>query len=269
MKNATVLIALLLAFPFKSYALTCDDLNAENMEQVLDMAWKMGIESHGAGAVEAVCDDDEKMLNLKVSEGSLSAKEVAAFRKILNKPKTTDELPQARDHYKESDKIDQSYPCTMNYVLECIKRPGPGGVASCPGFVGLLRGDKQFKKLYQQYWLKTRRKKTNFFEMGDSGVVVVNYRGKKYLYFSEWCKSDCEKNGVARSMMLYDISDQRIIGIYTLVNYRPHSKDDIYIAGPYNRNEKELFAKWGAKYGSTTPTEIENAQSGVGVVNIK
>lgn len=271
MKNGMVVIALLLALPFNAYALTCKDIEpgGRNREKNMDKVWKAA-EKMGLGwgdrmyetLVYEICSGDEKMLNLSVSEGTFSSKEVAAYRKILNKPKTTDEFPPIQEHYIKSDEMKIGYPSTMNSVLECFEQSGPERNYSCPDIVGVLRGDNEFKKLYEQYWLKTGRKIYNDFEMLNP-FLMVNYRGKKYLHFSQSCKTfQCnEKTKVSDSEMLYDISGKRIIGYFTDVNYNPQ------ITGPYNKDEKELLQRMVKKNGITGVVEKYDPKAAV--VNIK
>lgn len=271
MKNVMALIALLLAIPFNAHALTCKDIEPggrhteKNMDRVWKTAEKMGI---GWGdrmyetLVYEICNGDERMLNLNVLEGTFSSKEVAAYRKILTKPKTTDELPPVQEHYIKSDTIKTGYPSTMNSVLECFEQSGAELNYSCPDIAGVLRGDKEFRKTYEQYWLKTGRKISNNFEMMNP-FLMVNYRGKKYLHFSESCKAtECEeKTKVSSSEMLYDISEKKIIGYFIDSNYKPQ------IAGQYSNDEKELLQRMVKQNGITGVVEKYNPKSAV--VNIK
>lgn len=187
-----------------------------------------------------ICDGDDKLLNLQIRDGVYSEKDANGYRKILNKQKTTNEFPLPYNHYSDYVKVldkpfPYGYPTTVNYILECIEKSSDI-TTECLGFTGLLRGDKEFKSVYDKYWMDAKKISNLIFDM-TSFIKILNFKNKKYLYLNGGCKYvECEKSGISNATMLYDIYEKRMFGYYQDVEYKT------YVYGLVTNQENALLA---------------------------
>jgi len=224
-----------LYFPFSSYALTCDsqDLltqDSKNNNKLWAQAKKTGLGVDGreyGSLVYEICYGDEKLLNLQIRDGVYSEKDANGYRKILNKPKTTNEYPLPYNHYSDYVKVsDKSfpygYPTTVNYVLECIEKSHYISV-ECSGLTGLLRGDSDFKSVYDKYWMDAKKESNLIFDITTS-IKILNFKNKKYFYLTGGCQYiECQKSGISNAIMLYDFHEKRMFGYYQDLEYKIHA----------------------------------------------
>ncbi len=223
-----------LYFPLNLYAITCDskDLliqDSKTNNKLWSQAKKNGLEVDGreyGSLVSEICYGDEKLLNLQIRDGVYSEKDATGYRKILNKPKTTNEFPIPYNHYSDYIKVSDKpfpygYPTTVNYVLECIEKSS-NIMTECSGLTGLLRGDKEFKSVYDKFWMDAKKISNLIFDM-TSFIKILNFKNKKYFYLNGGCKYvKCETSGISEATMLYDISEKRMFGYYNDLEYKTH-----------------------------------------------
>lgn len=275
MKNNSLFIVSLLSlsFPLTTHALTCDspDLltqESKNNNKLWAQAKKMGIgwgDREYEALVYDICNGDEKLLNLEIQEGIFSEKEANAYRKILNKQKTTNEFPVPYDHYSDYVKVDDKsfpygYPTTANYALECIEKSHYISV-ECSGLTGLLRGDKEFKSVYDKYWMDAKKISNVKFDMSSS-MRILNFKNKKYFYLSGGCKYvECEKSGISNATMIYDVAEKRMFGYYQDLEYKT------YVYGLVTNQENALLENMARDDGLSgiVPKNDINAE----VINIR
>ncbi|WP_448873649.1 hypothetical protein [Desulfobulbus propionicus] len=234
MKILSFFFVLFLSLPINSHALTCDSKDlftdgSKNNNKLWAQAKKMGIGYDGReyqNLVYDICDGDEKMLNINIRDGVYFEKDVNGYRKILNKPKTTNEFPTPFNRYSDYIKYPNKtfpfgYPTTVNYVLECAEKSKYISV-ECSSLIGLLRGDNDFKKVYDKYWMDAKKISNVNFDMFSS-IKILIIKNKIYFYLNAGCKYvECEKSGISNATMLYDISEKRMFGYYQDLDYKTH-----------------------------------------------
>lgn len=221
-------------FPLNLYAITCDSKDLLTQDSKINNKLWAQAKKNGLGVdgreyeslVSEICDGDEKLLNLKIRDGVYSEKDANGYRKILNKQKTTNEFPIPYNHYSDYKKNkDKSfpfgYPTTVNYVLECIEK-SPYISVECSSLTGLIRGDNDFKSVYDKYWMDAKKISNMNFDMFSS-IKILNFKNKKYFYLSGGCKYvECEKNGISNATMIYDVYEKRMFGYYQDLEYKTH-----------------------------------------------